>query len=158
YNTRQNGQGLMDINQVDPGYLSLGALLTSNINSAQAQAAGLRPPYAGFNGSVAQALRPYPQYQRLTSIAAKLGESTYDGMEGRISKRFSGGLSFQGSYTYSRNYGLAPDRLGFGATTNGPQNALDLEAERAVLANDIPHALVINYVYDLPFGEGRRWM
>jgi hypothetical protein len=158
YNTRQNGQGLSDINQVDPDYLSLGPLLTRSINSAEAQAAGLRAPYPGFNGSVAQALRAYPQYQRLTSIAAKLGESTYHGLETRISKRFSGGFSFQASYTYSGSHGLAPDRLGFGATVNGPQNAFDLDAERAVLINDIPHALVINYVYELPFGPGRKWL
>lgn len=158
FNTRQNGQGLSDINQVDPGYLSLGSLLTRNINAPEALAAGLRAPYPGFNGSVAQALRAYPQYQRLTSIGAKLGESTYHGIETRISKRFSGGLSFQASYTYSRSEGLAPDRLGFSATINGPQNSYDLDAERAVLINDIPHALVVSYVYELPFGTGRRWL
>ena len=158
YSTRLSAPALADINQVDPRYLPLGALLTRSITSPEARAAGITPPYPGFTGTVAQALRAYPQYQRLTSTAAKLGESTYHGIELRVAKRLGNGLSFQGSYTYSRNYGLVPDKMGFGVTENGIQNAFDIEAERAVLPNDIPHAVVFNYSYELPFGGGRRWL
>jgi len=45
------------LNDPDVKYLSLGNLLSANINSAQAQAAGIALPYPGFTGSVAQALR-----------------------------------------------------------------------------------------------------
>ena len=48
------------------------ALLNSQITSAQAIAAGITPPYPNFtnpsiqtNRSVAQALRPFPQYQTI---------------------------------------------------------------------------------------------
>jgi hypothetical protein len=158
YSTRLSAATLTDINQVDPQFLSLGALLTRSISSPEAVAAGIRSPYPGFTGTVAQALRAFPQYQRLTSTSAKLGESTYHGVELRLAKRLSNGLSFQGSYTWSRNHGLASDKMGFGVTENGIQNAYDVEAERAVLPNDIPHAVVFNYTYELPFGEGRRWL
>src|ERR1044071_967282 len=55
---------LLNINQVDPRYLqSLGpAVLNSNITSPVAVAAGIARPYPTFTGSVAQALRPYPQF------------------------------------------------------------------------------------------------
>ena len=56
------GTGLINLNQVDPKYLALGAVLTQNITSAAAAANGIRAPYAGFSGSVVQALRPFPQY------------------------------------------------------------------------------------------------
>ncbi|MGH9158453.1 MAG: TonB-dependent receptor domain-containing protein, partial [Vicinamibacteraceae bacterium] len=120
HNTRLTAPALSDVNQVDPRYLSLGALLTSSIDSPEAQAAGLQPPYPGFSGSVAQALRAFPQYQRLTSTAAKLGETTYHGLEVRAARQFSDGLSFQVSYTYSHNSGLAPDKMGFGVIEIAP--------------------------------------
>ena len=51
----------LDFNMIDPSVLGLGAaLLNSNINSPAARAAGFTPPYAGFNGTVAQSLRKYP--------------------------------------------------------------------------------------------------
>jgi hypothetical protein len=55
---------LLNYNQVNPIYLStLGpAILNSNISSAAAIAAGIQKPYPPFTGSVAQALRPYPQF------------------------------------------------------------------------------------------------
>ena len=51
-------------NMNDPRVLALGAsVLQADIDSPVAVAAGITPPYAGFVGSVAQALRPFPQYQ-----------------------------------------------------------------------------------------------
>ena len=56
----------IDANSNDPSVLALGAnVLQSDINSPAAQAAGITPPYPGFTGSVAQALRKYPQYQQI---------------------------------------------------------------------------------------------
>jgi hypothetical protein len=53
--------GIM-INQISPDRLTRGNVLLANVNSPQAQVAGIVPPYPGFSGSVAQALRPFPQY------------------------------------------------------------------------------------------------
>ena len=50
------------INQLDYGkYGSLGDLLGADVYSPQAQAAGIPVPYTGFQGTVAQALRRFPQ-------------------------------------------------------------------------------------------------
>src|SRR6266446_6417439 len=57
--------GLLD-NMNNPSVLALGAaLLGADINSPAAVAGGILPPYAGFQGDVAQALRPWPQFTRL---------------------------------------------------------------------------------------------
>src|SRR6266851_5384322 len=57
--------GLLD-NMNNPSVLALGAaLLGADINSPAAVAAGILPPYAGFQGDVAQALRPWPQFTNL---------------------------------------------------------------------------------------------
>ena len=52
------GSNLSPENQLPASNLRLGQLLFANINSAEARAAGIPIPYPGFNGSVAQALRP----------------------------------------------------------------------------------------------------
>ena len=54
--------GLLNPNQVNPVYLKYGALLNDSIYDPAVVAAGFKPPYAGFTGSLAQSLRPFPQY------------------------------------------------------------------------------------------------
>lgn len=156
--TRQNGARYENLNQMDPKYLSLGSLLTQNVTSAAAQAAGIRVPYAGFTGTVAQALRPFPQYQTITSANAKLGSSFYNALELHARKRFSAGLSFDASYVWSKNTGYPDtDRILFGLTNNYLQNQYAQGLEHGLMPNDVPHAVVLSYVYQLPFGEGQRY-
>ena len=50
----------VDLNQVNPSYLYLGSLLAQNITAPAVVAAGFSKPYPNFNGTLAQALRPYP--------------------------------------------------------------------------------------------------
>lgn len=156
--TRQVAPQLSNINQVDPRYLSLGQVLTRNINSVEARAAGIPIPWAGFNGSVAQALRAFPQYLTITSAQAKIANSIYHGGEFKIRKRFAAGVSFEANYVWSKALGLnAPGYQGFGGLDNMLQDHYNLAAERSLLSFDVPHAFVANYVYTLPFGKSGGW-
>jgi len=58
---------ILNINQLDPSLLDrYGAtLLRSNASSPAAAAAGIQIPFAGFNGTVQQALQAYPQYKNI---------------------------------------------------------------------------------------------
>jgi hypothetical protein len=156
--TRQVAPQLLNYNQVDPRYLSLGSLLTQNINSAAAVAAGIPRPYPTFTGTVAQALRPFPQYQTVSSAAAKAGKSQYHSMQLRLRQRFSAGLSLEANYTWSKALGYPADRYAFGAVNNLLQDHYNQSLERSLLQTDVPHAFVLQYVYDLPFGAGQRWV
>ena len=49
-----------------------------------------------------QLLRPFPQFQGLTQSNYPGGYSSYDSMQVSLDKRFSHGLNFVVSYTYSR--------------------------------------------------------
>ncbi len=152
--TRQVAPELLNINQVDPKYLSLGQLLTRNINTPEARAANIPIPWSGFNGSVAQALRAFPQYLTLTSQQAKIAASTYHGSEFKLRKRFASGFSFEANYVWSKAIGLnAPGYQGFGGLDNMLQDHFNLRAERSLLSFDVPHAFVANYIYTLPFGK-----
>jgi hypothetical protein len=156
--TRHVAPELSNINQVNPSNLGLGQLLTRNINSAEARTANIPIPYPGFTGSVAQALRAYPQYLTLTSQQAKIGASTYHGAEFKLRKRFASGFSFETSFTKSKAIGYnAPGYQGFGGLDNMLQDHFNLRNERSLLSYDVPHAFVANYIYTLPFGKGSGW-
>ena len=90
--------------------------LTSNINSAQARAANIPIPYPSFPSqrlrTVAQALRPYPQYQNIVTGVQngdKSGHSSYHAMVLKVDRRYSAGLTFNWNYTLLE----APDRFRF---------------------------------------------
>ena len=74
----------------------------------------------GTGATVAQALRPYPQYARVDTISGggdRLGHSTYHSMEVKLSKRYSAGLTLQASYVLSKaltdsdNYSSTPTSM-----------------------------------------------
>lgn len=143
---------LVAINQVDPRYLALGSLLTRRITDPAVVAAGFKPPYAGFNGTLAQSLRAFPQYQNINTLDAPTGNSTYHAMFLKAEKRFSHGLQFLASYTISKSI----SDISFMNTELGaPQDQYNRRAERSVSNVDIPQKLVASFSYDLPFGHGR---
>ncbi|QNI37684.1 TonB-dependent receptor [Edaphobacter albus] len=147
-----------NINQVDPKYLSLGSLLTVSASSAAAQAAGIKLPYAGFTGTVAQALRPYPQYMTLTSVSAKTAYSNYNAAQVIVNKTTSFGLRFSGNYTFAKNMGINSPSWMDSTTDSVLQNSFDPGAEYAISPIDVQHALVLNYSYELPFGRGKKFL
>jgi hypothetical protein len=149
--------GNLDLNQLNPSYLSLGPLLDSPVNSPAAQAAGIAIPYPGFTGTVAQALRPYPQYEQILLVQDPVGNNTYNSLQIKAQKAFSQGISFVLSYTLSKDL-TDTDGEGGGGFIGGAQNYYDLRAEKAVAAADVPQAFVAGYSYDLPVGKGKRFL
>ena len=93
---------LRNVNQVDASYLSLGTVLNANINSAAARQANIPIPYPGFNGTVRQALRPYPQVLTVATRQDKLGSSAYHAFQMKVQKRFASGVQYLLSYTFSK--------------------------------------------------------
>lgn len=161
-------------NQVNPSYLSLGSELTmdssclTNGSCPLAIAQGIHIPYAGFTGSLAQALRPFPQYgdfnQEDNSFTPdRTGSSIYHAMQLSLTKRFSSGLSFLVSYTISKDItdaeAMGPGVGGFiGANSYIGQNSYNRKAERSVSELDTPQALTPSFVYQLPLGSGRHFL
>ena len=166
--------GLLNPNQVPMSVVNdliarfgpIGArdLLNSSITSPAAVAAGIRPPYPEFTNpavqrsrTVGQALRPYPQYLAVNAQSGggdKTGRSHYHAGVVKVNRRLSGGVSFQASYAYSK---LMTDADSF----SGSGRALDAarpELEWSVGRFDQNHTIKINSVFELPFGEGRRWL
>lgn len=159
HGTRQNNVNMVNINQVDPKYLALQGLLTNQITSAAAINAGITPPYPGFTGTVAQALRPYPQYLTLTSVAAKAGSSEYNAGQVIYQARTNWGLTFNANYVFSKNMGYGSSSVnGTGAVNDILQNADDPHAEWSLLPMDVRHSFKMYYSFALPFGPGRKYL
>jgi len=144
------------LNQVNPQNLSLGNLLRSNINAAEVRVAGYTPPYAGFNGTLSQALRAYPQYQDIATFNAPAGNSTYHAFLFKAEKRFANGLQFLVAYSASKTItDVAFDANG---TLAAPQDQFNRRAEKSIANTDRPQRLVLSYFYELPFGAGKAWL
>jgi hypothetical protein len=149
--------GNVSYNQLTPGQLSLRSLLGAQINSAAAQAAGIQSPYPGFTGTVAQAIRPYPQYQTITMTSDIVGNNTYNALQVKAEKRFSQGIAFTVFYVNSKNLTDDDGHNGSANMGNGTQNYYNLRAEKAVAALDDPQHFGASFTYDLPIGKG-KWL
>ena len=140
------------------------AFLNTTINSAaQAAQLGITLPYPQFVDptvqtlrTVAQALRPFPQYSniRLSNGGGdKSGKSHYHAVLLKLNQRLQNGLAIQSSYTWSRIM-TDSDRFGNGASLDTERP----ELEWSIGALDQTHNIKINTVYELPFGRDRRWL
>jgi hypothetical protein len=161
---QMNGGGPI-FNQVHPSYLALGSLLTaatsdSNWSSelAQVQAAdpGFKLPFAGFSGSVAQALRPYPQFTTVSSVNYPSGSSSWDGFLVKVQKNYKNGFSLLAAYTWSKEFSNA----GFSQfwLTNTTQDTYNSKGQKSLGEFDIPQNLQLSYIYELPFGKGKQFI
>jgi hypothetical protein len=146
------GTNLMNINELDPQYLALGSVLTQPVTSASAQALGIALPYPGFNRSVGQALRPYPQYLAINQRSNPNGNSTYHSLQMKAEKRMSMGLSYLAAYTWSKS--ISDGNIQAGGGPSG-QTYYNRRLEKAISTDDIPHVLAVSFLYELPFGPGK---
>jgi hypothetical protein len=143
---------------------ALGNLLTQNINSPAAQAAGIRSPFPGFTGSVAQALLPYPQYLSVTNVAGQWGNSSYNALQINVQRQF-GSLAFLANFTtskelcnvwYSGATGVPGNDLQYPTQRNNIKSLCGIPSEGQ--AGDKPKVLNFSWVWNVPVGSGKRYL
>src|SRR6266849_6076176 len=73
-------------------------------------------------------------------------DNHYNSLQATVEKRFAGGLSFQGSYTFQHS-------------TNYDGSYYNIDRRVAFGPNDDyrNHLFILTQVYDLPFGHGKPW-
>jgi hypothetical protein len=91
-----------------------------------------------------------------TLLIAPLGNSHYNGLQTRLSRRFRNGVQFNVNYTLSRAIGIA------GAPNSDNQPRVRIPdfyyLNTAISDIDRTHVLNIRSIAELPFGPGRRWL
>ncbi len=141
------------LDQVNPKYLSLGNALLDDIS--------LHPeiplPYPSFQGTVARALRPFPQYDSVGTHRLNNGWSSYNSLQATLTKRASNGLSFLISYTFSKSMATS-DSAGPGDYYYNAQDFYNIRNDYSVTRFNIPHSLRVTWIYDLPFGPHGKWL
>jgi hypothetical protein len=130
----------------------LGATFTSGV--CDSNCGGVAAPYPTFSGTVAQALRSWPQYQAINWRFFPFGNSHYNALQAAFERRLSAGLQLKVSYTYSK---LMNNGAETGLGSGGPpvQNPSDMSNLYSVSSDDVPHIFSVGWVYQLPFGKGK---
>jgi hypothetical protein len=91
-------------------------------------------------------------------LETSTGFANYNGGTLRVEKRRSKGLTFIGTYAFSKAISDSPGFGGGGASTGGRmQNVLDRKAEKGLAELDHRQRLTTAVIYELPFGKGRRF-
>jgi hypothetical protein len=161
---------LVAINALDPKYLSMGDALYDEFEPGQASLHGVAAPYAdwaqqlsdaGCGPSVAQALLPFPQFcDGLYGLNENAGNSTYHSFQAKIEKRFSRGIYLLGAYTFSKlltDVGhVDPEALTWEGVS-GVISPFERRRNKSLAHDDVPHVLNLTFVYELPFGRGKRY-
>jgi hypothetical protein len=84
--------------------------------------------------------------------------STYHSGQLKVTQRFTSGLQFLVSYTYGKSLDYGGSAASGGGAVGNPQTVTNLAAGKGPSGFDVRHRAVMSYVYELPWGPGRRWL
>jgi hypothetical protein len=148
----------LNINALDPSLLSTPGL-TNSVNNPFFGKGG-----AGVIGTAQvgqyQLLLPYPTYGTINATYSSYNHASYNSVFLKAQKRFSHGLTFLNTITFSRN--MDSSGGGVGNTLNSgakaPQNPYNTDAEYSRANVDTPWNWATAVTYELPFGRGKRLM
>ena len=170
----------VNINQLDPAYLALGAALNDQLPN----------PFLGNPNvplslsapatlSRARLLLPFPQYRQVNARQVTEGYSRYNAGVVELTRRMRGGWGGRFSYTYSvlkdnyvgetnfytavspglpvNNYNYLSSLPACAAGQQFTTACYDPSAEYGNSVLDVPHRVILAPIVELPFGTGRRW-
>jgi hypothetical protein len=106
-----------------------------------------------------QAARINPNFGAM-QLTAFNGDSYYNGLQLSATKRYSAGLQFQAAYTYSKstdNTSAAESVYRNGVTGSDFQDPLAPAEDKGLSDFDLRHNFVANFLWELPFGKGRKF-
>jgi len=149
----------LEKNQLPPNLLALGNQLLDAVPNPffghiTSSGCGLDQPTVPRG----QLLRPFPEFCSVQNPQAPAAFSNYNSVQFTFNHRWSQGMQFLASFTISKYLDNAE---GFEAWTSfqGAQirDFYNTAAEKSLNPNDIPKSLVLSYIYELPFGRGKRY-
>lgn len=146
--SRAESFGLDPTNPTDINFLN------EPISSPDAAARGFHAPYSGFPtwASVAQSLRPFPQFGNLGYMYADVGNWWYDALQVKLTKRMSHGISAMVNYTWSKDLGTADNssEVGNGGASPVQNSFLPPKSQKTYESIDIPQMLKFNFQAEVP--------
>jgi hypothetical protein len=112
--------------------------------------------YPSFNARVAAGVggQPFPYAVPQKSWDHGDGNGTYNALQASFQRSFRNGLQYLVSYTWSKTLNEGDDGF-FGVEGGVPQDPYNPRTSRGPAGFNIPQMFTTNFVYNLPFGEGR---
>jgi hypothetical protein len=149
-----NLDAMVDLNQVpanpygyyntDPAPAATGSCITN----------------AGSDGTLVADHRPYPCWSVIQSVV-NAAESNYNSATAEVSRRTASGLTFDASYTWTRDLSNAGGAVPNAFAVAGGTFLTDRFHPGRDYGNvmfDRRHRFLATYLYDLPFGHGKQWL
>lgn len=148
-----SGYNINPISQPNPSVLQYGSLLTQNINSAAALAAGFAAPYSAFasqfggGATVYQTLKPFPQYSNVSRTFDQAASSHYNAFQVQADRHMSNSLDFLANITLPQLY-------------DNMTTVVNKYNQRPEWAEDTTGSFEskVAAIYQLPFGKGQPWL
>jgi Carboxypeptidase regulatory-like domain len=127
-------------------------LLTQPISSAAVIARGFTKPYSTFpsGATLAQALRPFPQFGGIGDYYEHNGNWWYDALQITLQKRLSNGLSGGVGYSWSKNLGTITSTGTFTVAMPVQDPSLPPKSQKSYVAIDQPQMLNFYFNYEVP--------
>ena len=138
------GNTLFEIGYLGSASRRLEALRSANEAREAPRTSGL---------SVAQR-SPFPNFG-IIQLVDNGGKGNYNSLGTKLTKRFSSGLTYLVSYTWSKSIDTASSIRNQGNDTLFPQNSYCRMCERARSAFDVAHRFITSALWELPIGKGR---
>jgi hypothetical protein len=142
-----------------------GVLTSAFVNSSTTLTDLAQNAAGNFAGRIEQTtlaahLRPNQQFGSIMFLSNS-ADSIYHSLQTTLRKRFGNGLLFNFAYTFSK---VIDDQSGdpivttFTPTSVATIDSTNLRSERARADFDQRHVFLLTWIYEMPFGKGKRWM
>jgi hypothetical protein len=164
--------GATDINQLSPEALAVASKIVNGAplgnltapNSFLTLPVDQRPPATSILGrstvTVAQLLRPFPQFGAVVSYSQNESHSSYHSFQLTAWRRFGEGLTFSAAYSFSKSI----DDLSSMSLNNQTiqiqyyQDYHNRRADKSLSNFDVTHRFIGDVTWRLPFGHDRRFV
>jgi outer membrane receptor protein involved in Fe transport len=136
-----------------PGGFALDLAYVGNVGVGQAQNYNLNAGFVAGAGAAGQPeFAPFGRTQ--TTNTLKQAGSNYHSLQVKLEHRFRSGLSATTAYTYQKAMGYTTSNS---TGVGGTNFYLDFQRNYTRLGNNRKHTLVQSFIYQLPFGKGKKW-
>jgi hypothetical protein len=164
--------GATDINQLSPEALAVASKIVNGAPLGNLTAPNpfltlpvdQRPPATSILGrstvTVAQLLRPFPQFGAVVSYSQNESHSSYHSFQLTAWRRFGEGLTFSAAYSFSKSI----DDLSSMSLNNQTiqiqyyQDYHNRRADKSLSNFDVTHRFIGDVTWRLPFGHDRRFV
>jgi hypothetical protein len=103
--------------------------------------------------------RPYQALRDIANITIfePNNMSVYHGMTMKVQRNYANGFNLLGVYTLGKSIDQGGSVASGGGSTGGPLTITCLRCYRGASGFDVRHRAVINGLYELPFGKGKKY-